>query len=194
MIYKDVLYVIALIVYSYLHLSTSSPESRAWYTEITQELNFELKNLYHKHTSKNFAWVKSFWMDYLNSSMPDSEYKLAQLLWKTVWSFLKKLKTDWPCNLATPLLGIYPDKTIIQKDTCSPIFVIVLFKAAKTWKQPKHPLTVEWIKMWHTYTMEYYSAIKRNEIMPLQATGTDLEIIILSEERERQIPQAITSM
>ena len=68
------------------------------------------------------------------------------------------------------------------------MFITVLFKAAKTWKQPKHPLTEEWIKMWHIYTMDYYSAIKKNEIMPLPATGIDLEIIILSEERERQIP------
>ena len=68
------------------------------------------------------------------------------------------------------------------------MFITVLFKAAKTWKQPKHPLTEEWIKMWHIYTMDYYSAIKKNEIMPLPATGIDLEIIILREERERQIP------
>ena len=68
------------------------------------------------------------------------------------------------------------------------MFITVLFKAAKTWKQPKHPLTEEWIKMWHIYTMDYYSAIKKNEIMPFPATGIDLEIIILSEERERQIP------
>ena len=65
------------------------------------------------------------------------------------------------------------------------MFVTVLFKAAKTWQQPKHPLTEEWINMWHRYTREYYSAIKKNEIMPLPATGIDLEIIMLTEERER---------
>ena len=59
------------------------------------------------------------------------------------------------------LLGIYPDKTIIQKDTCTPMFIAALFTIAKTWKQPKCPLTDEWIKMWYIYTMEYYSAIKR---------------------------------
>ena len=64
-------------------------------------------------------------------------------------------------NLAIPLLGIYPEKTIISKDTCTPIFIIALFTIAKTWKQPKHPSAEEWVKkMWYIYTMEYYSAIK----------------------------------
>ena len=62
------------------------------------------------------------------------------------------------------------------------MFTAALFTIAKTWKQSKCPLTDEWIKkMWYIYTMEYYSAIKRNEIMPFSATWMDLEIIILSE-------------
>ena len=79
--------------------------------------------------------------------------------------FLKKLKIDLPYDPAIPLLGIYPEKTILQKDTCAPMFIRALFTIAKTGKQPKCPSTDEGIKkMWYIYiyihTMEYHSAIK----------------------------------
>ena len=81
-----------------------------------------------------------------------------------------------------PLLGIYLEKNIIRKDTCTPMFIAALFTIAKTWKQPKCPLTEEWIKkMWYIYTVEYYSAIKKSEIMPSAATCMDLEMITLNE-------------
>ena len=87
---------------------------------------------------------------------------MVQLLWKTVWIFLRKLKIELPYDPTVPLLGIYPDKTIIQKYTCTLMFTAALFTIAKTWKQPKCPSTDEWIKkMWYIYTMEYYSAIKK---------------------------------
>ena len=72
--------------------------------------------------------------------------KMIQQLWRTVWSFLKKLKIELPYDPAIPLLGIYPEKTVIQKDTCTPIFIAALFTIARTWKQLKCPLTDEWIK------------------------------------------------
>ena len=79
-----------------------------------------------------------------------------------VWSFIKKLKIELPYDPATPLFSIYLEKTIILKDTCTPMFITALFTIAKTWKQPKCPTTEEWIKkMWYISTMEYYSAIER---------------------------------
>ena len=71
---------------------------------------------------------------------------MVQSLWKTVWGFLKELKIELPYDPANPLLGIYPEKTLIQKDTCTPMFIAALFTIAKTWKNPKYPLTDEWIK------------------------------------------------
>ena len=83
------------------------------------------------------------------------ECKLRQLLWRTVWRFLKKLKIGLLYDPAVPLLGTYLGKTIIQKGTCTTIFTEELFtvaKMAKTWKQHKCPMTDEWIKkMWYVY-------------------------------------------
>ena len=86
-------------------------------------------------------------------------------LWRTVWRFLKKLQIELPYDPAIPLLGIYPEKTIVQKESCTKMSIAALFTIARTWKQPKCPSTDEWIKkMWHIYTMEYYSAIKKPKL------------------------------
>ena len=71
---------------------------------------------------------------------------MIQTLWRTLWRFLKKLELEIAFDSAIPLLGIYPEDTIIEKDTCSPVFIAALFTIARTWKQPRCPLTSEWIK------------------------------------------------
>ena len=81
---------------------------------------------------------------------------MIQPLWGTVWRFLNKLKIELTYDPAIPLLGICPEKTIIQKDTRTTMFTAALFTIAKTWKQPKCPSADDWIKkMWHIYTTEY---------------------------------------
>ena len=95
---------------------------------------------------------------------------------------------ELPYDPAIPLLGIYPEKTIIQKQSCTTMFTAALFIVARTWKQPKCPSTDEWIKkMWHLYTMEYYSAIKSNEIGSFVETQwMDLETVIQSEVSQKE--------
>ena len=106
---------------------------------------------------------------------------------RTVWRFPKKLKIELPCDPAIPLLGIYPEKAIIQKESCTTVLIAALFTIARTWKQPKCPSTGEWIKkMWHIYTMEYYSAIKRNEIELFVVRWMDLETVIQSEVSQKE--------
>ena len=107
---------------------------------------------------------------------------MIQPLWRTVWRFLKKLKIELPYDTAIPLLAIYPEKTIIQKESWTTMFIAALFTIARTWKQPKCPSTDEWIKkMWHIYTMEYYSAMQRNKIELFVVRWMDLETVIKSE-------------
>ena len=129
------------------------------------------------------------------------EYKLLQPLWKTVWSFLKKLKLELPYDPAIPLMGIYLEKMLIQKDTCTPMFIAAIFTIAKTRNQPKCPSAEKWIKkMWcihtHTHTHTYIclytqseillcSGINKNETMPFVATWMDL-MEIMSEANQRK--------
>ena len=100
---------------------------------------------------------------------------------------LKNLGIKPPYNPAIPLLGIYPEETKIEKDTCIPFFTAALFTIARTWKQPRCLLTDEWIKkLWYTYTMEYYSAIKRNAFRSVLMRWTNLEPIIQSEVSQKE--------
>ena len=115
------------------------------------------------------------------------ECKLIQPLQKTVWRFLKKLGIKPPYDTAIPLLGIYPEETKIEKDTCIPLFTAALFTIARTWKQPRCPSTDEWIKkLWYIYAMEYYSAIKRNSFESVLKRWMNLEPIIQSEVSQKE--------
>ena len=90
---------------------------------------------------------------------------------------------------------LFRSKTIIKKDTCTPMFIAAPFTIARTWKQPKCPSTDEWIKkMWHIYTMEHYSAINRNEIGLFVVRWMDLASVIQSEvsQKGKQTPYANT--
>ena len=109
------------------------------------------------------------------------ECKLIQTLWKMVWRFLKKPGIKLPYEPAIPLLSIYPEETITEKDTCTPMFIAGLFMIARTWKQPRCPLTDEWIKkLWYMYIMEYYSATKGNTFESVLMRWMNLEPIIQS--------------
>ena len=111
------------------------------------------------------------------------ECKLIQPLWKMVWKFLKKLEIKTPYDPAIPLLGIYPEKTKIEKD----MFISALLTIAGTWKQPRCPSTNEWIKkLWYIYTVECYLAIKRNAFESILMRWMNLELIIQSEVNQKQ--------
>jgi hypothetical protein len=110
-------------------------------------------------------------------------------LWKIIWRLLKKLNIDLPYDPAIPLLGIYPKEcdSGYSRGTCTPMFIAVLFTIAKLWKQPRCPTTDKWIKkMWYLYIVEFYSAMKKNEILSFASKWMELKNIILSEISQAQ--------
>ena len=117
------------------------------------------------------------------------ECKLVQPLWKTMWQLLKDLETEIPFDPAIPLVGIYPNdyKTFYYKDTCTCMFTVVLFTIAKTWKQPKCPSKIDWVrKMWHIYSMKFHAVKKKDEFISFTGTRMKLETIILSKLIQEQ--------
>jgi hypothetical protein len=115
-------------------------------------------------------------------------FQALQPLWKSLWRFLRKLDIVLPEDPAIPLLGIYPeDLPTGNKDTCSTMFIEVLFILVRSWKEHRCSSTEEWIQlMWNIYTMEYYSAIKNDEFMKFLSKWMHLEDIILSKVTHSQ--------
>ena len=100
---------------------------------------------------------------------------------------LKKLEIKPPYDPASPLLGIYLEETKTEKDTCTPVFIAAVLTIATTWMQPRCPLTDEWIKtLWYIYTMDYYSAIKKNPFQSVLMRWMNLKPIIQSEVSHKE--------
>ena len=104
-----------------------------------------------------------------------------------MWRFLKKLEIELPCDPAIPLLDIHTEETRSERDTCTPMFIAILFTIARTWKQPRCPSADEWIrKLWYIYSMEYYSAIKKNAFESVLMRWMNLEPIIQREVSQKE--------
>ena len=106
-----------------------------------------------------------------------------------MWRSLKKLEIELPYHPAIPLLGIHTEETRIERDTCTSMFIAALFTIARTWKQPRCPSVDKLIrKLWYThiYTMEYYSAIKKNAFESVLMRWVKLEPIIQSKVSQKE--------
>ena len=111
---------------------------------------------------------------------------MIQPLWKMVWGSLENLGTKPPYDPAIPLQGIYPEEMKTERDTCIPLFIAALLTIARTWKKPRCPLTEGQVKkLWYIYTMEYYSAIKRNTFETVRMRWMNIGPIIQSEVSQK---------
>ena len=103
-----------------------------------------------------------------------------------MWRSLKKLEIELPYDPAIPLLGTHTEETRSERDMCTPVFIAALFIIARTWKQPRCPSADKWIrKLWYIYTMEYYSAIKKNSFVSVLMRWMKLEPTIQSEVSQK---------
>ena len=103
-----------------------------------------------------------------------------------MWRFLKKLEIELPYDPAIPLLGIHTEETRIERDMCTPMFIEALFIIVRTWKQPRYPTADKWIrKLWYIYTMEYYSAIKKNSFLSIPVKWMSLDPVTQSEASQK---------
>ena len=94
---------------------------------------------------------------------------------------------DWNLHIYITVFKIHTEEARIERDTCTPVFITALFTISRTWRQPRCPLADEWIsKLWYIYTMEYYSAIKKNEFESILMRWMKLEPIIQSEVSQKE--------
>ena len=108
---------------------------------------------------------------------------------------MRKLEIELPYHPAIPLVGIHTEESRIERDTCTPMFIVALFTRARAWKQLRCPLADEWIrKLWYIYMVEYYSAIKRNAFDSVLMRWRKLEPIIQSEVSQKEKHQYSTLM
>ena len=106
-----------------------------------------------------------------------------------MWRFLKNLETELPYDPVIPLLGIHTEETKIERDTCTPMFIVALFTITRTWKQPRCSSADEWIgKLWYMYTMENDSATKKNAFESVLMRWIKLESIIQGEISQKEKP------
>ena len=129
-------------------------------------------------------WFNSYMIVYMfQCHSPKSSHPLPLPL----SPFLKKSQIELPYDPAIPLLGIHTEETRIERDTCTPMFIAALFIITRTWKQPRCPSADEWIrKLWYIYTMEYYSAFKKNTFESVLKRWMKLEPIIQSEVSQKE--------
>ena len=119
--------------------------------------------------------------------MKGGKLRLIHTLWIAHQSVHKKLRIKPPYDPAIPLLGIYSEEIKTEKDTCTPMFTAALLTIARTQKQPRCPLTYEWMKkLWYIYTTEYYAAIKRTAFESALMMWMKVEPIIQSEVSQKE--------
>jgi len=135
-----------------------------------------------------FSWQNSISLCPASFCIPRTNLPVTPgVSWLPTFAFQSPIVKRTSFLGVCPLLGIHTEETIVERDTCTPMFMAALFTIARTWKQPRCPSADEWIrKLWYIYTMEYYSAIKRNTFESVLMRWMKLEPIIQREVSQKE--------